>query len=156
MNFKACYRHPMNRVALYYFIAASVTFGAFHFTPLSEHDRGWIVWRELFNFVRVGWHYVRAGELINHSLWLWTTLQSLTGPFLVPFFIGSKLVRWIILCPSTIMFFGLSCLLLVTGQLNHYSPFFWILASQGFHFIACLCIRRPKPEEFVPTPHPDS
>lgn len=156
MNTRSCYKHPMNRVALYYFIAAVVSFLAYHFVPLSSVDRGWMVWRGLFNFVRGGWHHADAEDLISHSLWLWMTLQSLTGPFLVPFFIGSKLIRWLILCPSTMMFIGLSCLFLVKGQLNHYSPFLWVLASQGFHFVGCLCIRRPQPEEFIPAPHPDA
>ena len=156
MNASGCYRHPMNRVALYYLIAASVSFVAFHFVPVSSTESGWTTWRKLSNFVRIGWRHADAEDLIGYSLWLWTTLQSLTGPFLVPFFNGSKLVRWLTLSPSTVMFIGFSCLLLVTGQLNHYSPFFWILASLGFHFVGCLCIRRPKPEEFVPAPHSEA
>lgn len=156
MNTRSCYKHPMNRVALYYFIAAFVSFLAYHFVPLSSVDRGWIVWRHLFNFVRGGWQHAQAEDLINHSLWLWMTLQSLTGPFLVPFVIGSRLIRWLVVSASSILFIGFSCLIGVSGQFDHYNPGFWVLASLGFHFVGCLCIRRPKPEEFVPASPPDA
>lgn len=156
MNVRSCYRLPMNRVALYYFIAALVSFVAFHFVPMTLEERGWIVWRQLFNFVRVGWQHARAEDMINHSLWLWMTLQSLSGPFLIPMLIGSKLMRRLIVSASSIAFIGCLLPLGVTGQLSHYRPGFWILASLGFHFVGCFCIRRPKPEEFVPASTPDS
>jgi hypothetical protein len=51
------------------------------------------------------------------------------------------------------MFVGIGWLL-IQGAFDHRD--LWIFAILFLHFLGCLCIRRPKPEEFVPTPPSDS
>jgi hypothetical protein len=153
MNFKGCYRHTMNRVALGFFIAALVCFGVFHFVPMWERGRGWIIWSDVFEFfkrlrlLRVYPQDLRIGLILGWSL------QFLTGPILTRFICRAKLACRMMVFISFAALIGFGWLLREAQSGN---PYLWILASQALHLLGCLCIRRPKPEEFVPAHHPDA
>lgn len=153
MNFKACYRHPMNQLALGFFIAALVCFGMFHIVPMWGRERGWVIWNlavEIFSKLgRLRW---KTDDALFIGLVLCWSLQMFAGPILTPFVCWNRLVCWVMTFVSLGAFVG-NWWLWKTADDN---AFLWILVSQALHFLGCLCIRSPKPEEFVPAPHPDA
>lgn len=152
MNARSCYRHPMNRLALGFFIAALVCFGAFHFVPMGGRDRGWDVWMEVYRVVKAGrWVRLDAVYAMLIGFLLGWSLEFLTGPILIPFVCWNKLICRLMAFVSFGALVGFGWLMRETSADN---PFLWILSSQAFHFLGCLCIRRPQPEEFVPAPPP--
>lgn len=151
MNFKACYRHPMNRLALGFFIAALVCFGVFHSRPYSMNGRGWTIWVELFKFFS-NQPWKKTGSWTVVGAFLGTSMLVIAGPIATPFVCWHKLSYRVLECLSLATLVGFWW---YVGTRIFVYPLLWIAASQGFHFVGCLCIRRPKPEEFVPAPHLD-
>ena len=156
MNASSCYRHPMNRLALGFFITALVYLTVFHFLPLDDFGRGWFIWRSLYNFACGGWENwenARLPEITGYGLRLGIALQCLAGPFLIPFVSGNKLIHWLMVFVLFGMLVGIGWLLR-QGAFDHRD--LWIFASLIPSILGCLCIRRPPLEEFVPAPHPDT
>ena len=155
MNVKGCYRHPMNRLALGFFIAALVCFVVFHFASMEGNGkRGWTIWSEIYKvFSRGHWRALMPSAWFGIGSFLGMAFLVVTGPFLTPVICSNAVVRWLLRFISFAAFAGFSAFLVLrSGRL----VLFWLFASQALHLLACLCIRRPKPEEFVPAPHLDA
>ncbi len=160
MNFKACYRHPMNRLALGFFIAALVCFVVFHVTRYRNETGvgpyGADIWKNLYVFVRFGfWRSAPWHVYLIISSFVMMSCLTVFAPTMVPFLSGNRLVWWLVTLISGISSAGFSVVPLCMNH-AHGPPIWAIVACQSFHLLGCLCIRRPKPEEFVPAPHPDA
>lgn len=155
MNFKGCYRHPMNRLALGFFIAALVCFGVFHFMPMEGNSRirGWVIWDELYELIkRGGWRDLNLRLGFGFGSFLGMSFLVVASPFLLPFVCNSRLVRWLLTIISFAALAGFGAFMAMRSPLL---VLWWLFASQAFNFFGCLFLRRPMPEEFVPARHPD-
>ena len=151
MNFKSCYRNPMNRLALGFFIAALVCFGVFHFVSIDGNPgaKGWAVWSELFHFIKRGaWRYMNPKFAFGFGSFLGMAILTLSGPFLFPVVGGSRLVRWVLTFFSFAILAGFGVFMVMRSPVP---GLWWLLVSQILNFIGFLCLRSLKPEKTAPT-----
>ena len=166
MNAKGCYRHPMNRLALGFFIAALVCFVVFNFMLIDNDFLG-------YRPVRKGWEVLLELKWMSTHLGSWfppisseqsiaicsfamTTILALSGPILVVVFSQSRIATELLGFMSGFSILGLSWVTIIGLGDDEGSTWYWMLACQVCHFLGCLCIRRQPLEEFVPAPHPDT
>jgi hypothetical protein len=158
MNARSCYRHPMNRLALGFFIAALVCFVVFHFVPFEPDGRGptfWEIWCDLAEMTVKGHLSDLDGPTLSGIAALVTSsFLVAVSSFLVFWLTRSSLLRWLLVSMSAMVLIGLIALIFVTKTTGRGR--IWLVVMQALHLLGCLCIRRPQPEEFVPAPHLDS
>lgn len=96
MNFKGCYRNPMNRLALGFFIAALVCFGVFHFASIEGEAvmRGWHMWSNIYVFFSDGSWKREFAICVAFGSFLRISLLVVTGPLLVPVLGNNRIAAW--------------------------------------------------------------
>lgn len=151
MNASGCYRHRMNRLALIFFIAAVVCFVVFQFIPNIHDVPGWHLWRNLYHYLTRGyWRYSDVKSSIGASSFVMMSLLIVVSPALIPIISRTPQMRWLVCMMSLIAGVGL---VLMAARVTEFQIIF---LAVFLHLLGCLCIRRPKPEEFVPASHPDA